>query len=56
MDWLSDLAITIVMGILFFDLFAGHQPLAWAVALVGGFYLLTMFDEVVFHYTGHHPF
>jgi len=55
--WLVDMAVGIVLGSWFFDLYvSGEIGLAFAVGLVGALYLMTMADEIVFQGTGTHLF
>ncbi len=52
MHWLIDLGVSMVMATFFFDLLSSDPLVAWGIALVGVFYLMTMFNEVVEHFTG----
>lgn len=52
MRWLIDLGVSMAMATFFFDLLSSDPLIAWGVATVCVFYLMTMFNEVVEHYTG----
>lgn len=54
MHWLVDLGVAMVIATFFFDLFESDRLVAYGVGVVGLYYLMEMFNEVMFKFTGTH--